>query len=446
MPNKTEDLVKMIRVREDDLQAYIRNKVPDGDMETFFGKHAAAVRLYATVEQTPRKKGDSIIILLPGMMGSVLEDVEGRNEVLWLNPLAFLRGHLNHLDMAEDGYVDATPGVHVQAPSLIWIVYAKMLLRLQHEHEVYTFPYDWRRAPDAQARHLSQFIDQKLAASDKKKVTLVGHSMGGLVLFDYLIGEETRAHAEQFVQRAITLGTPFRGVMDAVVGLARGDDPTLEIARRLNRANDPQRMLCSFPSMYSILPAPGEFYSNWNPIPELDIWNPDTWGQANIPINPRLLAQARKHYQHIASADPQVPLYTIAGTYCSTPVALPGKLLTAIPRYIREGIQGGDGTVEVVSATFKQCPAYFVQEVHIELVLENAVIEGIMHWVDGGEPTGLVRRIEEVVQDDAPLRGTPPVPHAIIDPNQTARKISADETPSRADILALFGYTVTRRE
>jgi len=439
MANKTEDLVKMIHVSEDELQAYIRQEVLDREMETFFGQHASAVRLYASVDQIARKKGDSIIILLPGLSGSVLENVGRNAEVLWLNPLAFLRGHLNHLDIAEDGQTEATPGVHIEAPSPIWIVYAKMLLRLQYAYEVHTFPYDWRRAPDAHIQQLQQFIDEKLTASDKTKVTLVGHSMGGLVILDYLTNEETRAHAEEVVARAITLGTPFRGTLDAVVNLARGDDPKMEIARKLNKANDPQRMLRSLPGMYTILPAPKELYPAWDPIPDLDIWNPDTWQQANIPINNQLLAQGREHHAQIAAADPQVPLYTIAGTYYDTPVELSGNLLTAIPRYLREGIQGGDGSVEVSSATFKNCPAYFVQEVHIELVLESSVIEGIMHWVDGGEPSGLVRHIDQVVQDDVLLRGAEPTPQAILNADQTVKKISADQALSRADIMALFG-------
>ncbi|MBN1312151.1 MAG: alpha/beta fold hydrolase [Anaerolineae bacterium] len=439
MPNKAEDLVKMIHVAEDELQTYIRQEVPDREMEAFFGQHAPAVRLYASVDQIARKRGDSIIILLPGLSGSVLENVGRGAEVLWLNPIAFLKGHLNHLDMAEDGQSNAIPGIRIEAPNPIWIVYAKMLLRLQYAYEAYTFPYDWRRAPDAHIQQLQQFIDQKLAASDKTKVTLIGHSMGGLVILDYLTHEKTRKHAEQVVARAITLGTPFRGTLDAVVNLARGDDPKMEIARKLNRANDPQKMLRSLPGMYTILPAPKELYPDWNPIPDLDIWSPDTWQQANIPINRRLLEQGREHHAHVAAADPQIPFYSIAGTYCDTPVKLSGNLLTAIPRYLREGIQGGDGTVEVSSATFKDCPAYFVQEVHIELVLESKVIEGIMHWVEGGEPAGLVRQINEVVQDDMLLRGTTFAPQAIFNATQTAQKISANQALSREDIMALFG-------
>jgi pimeloyl-ACP methyl ester carboxylesterase len=439
MSNAMDKLVKMVHVKEDELQTYIRQEVPDRDMETFFGPHASTVRLYASVDQTPKKKGDSIIILLPGLTGSVLENVGDNPEVLWLNPMAFLKGHLNWLDVAEDGQADAAPGIHIQSPNLIWIVYAKMLLRLQYAYEVYTFPYDWRHAPDAHARQLQQFIDEKLAASSKKQVTLVGHSMGGLVILDYLTREETRAHAEQVVKRAIAIGTPFRGTLDTVINLARGDDPKLEIARLLNRANDPQKFLRSLPGMYTILPAPRELYSGWNPIPDLDIWNPDTWRRANIPINPSLLAQARAHHERVAAADPQVAFYTVAGTFYDTPVNLSGNLLTAIPRYIRDGIQGGDGTVGVSSAILQGRPAYFVQEVHIELVLESKVIEAIMHWVDGGEPTGLVCRIEQVVQDDMPLRGLSLTSQGIQNVDQTVRKISADEALDRSDIMALFG-------
>ncbi|MBN1427921.1 MAG: alpha/beta hydrolase [Anaerolineae bacterium] len=441
--NKTEDLVKLIRVSEDELQTYIRQDVPDRAMETFFGRHAATVRLYASVDPIARKRGDSIIILLPGFMGSVLENVGEDAEVLWLNPIAFLKGHLNRLDMTEDGQANAAPGIHIEAPSPIWIVYAKMLLRLQYAYEVYSFPYDWRRAPDDHAQRLRQFIDEKLAASDKKKVTLVGHSMGGLVILDYLTGEQTRSHAERVVARAVTLGTPFRGTLDAVINLARGDDPKMEIARKLNKSNDPQKMLRSLPGMYTVLPAPRELYPHWNPLPDLDIWDPDTWQQAGIPINSRLLARAQEHHACIAAADPQVPFYTVIGTYCNTPVELSGNLLTAIPRYLREGIQGGDGTVEVSSATFKDRPAYFVQEVHIEMVLESTVIEGIMHWVDSGEPTTLVRAIDKVVQDDTLLREATFVPQAIRNTGQLTRKISANEALNRADIVTLFGDKTT---
>ena len=127
MPNTANDLLNMNSVSEDDLHDYLRTEVPRESMEAFFGQHAAEIERYAAAEKKDNKKGDSIIIFLPGLTGSQLENVGSGAEVLWVNPLAFLSGHLNHLDMTEDGSRDATPGVRVEATHPIWIVYAKLV-------------------------------------------------------------------------------------------------------------------------------------------------------------------------------------------------------------------------------------------------------------------------------------------------------------------------------
>jgi len=434
----TNDLVKLISVEEDDLHEYLRREVPDESLESFFGKHAAAVRDELAVKPADNKKGDSIIILLPGLTGSLLEDVGSDAEVLWINPLAFLGGHLNHLDLDEDGLKDASPGVRVEATKPIWLVYAKLMLSLQQEFEVHSFAYDWRFAPASAAARLKDFIDDKVAGSSRKQVTLVGHSMGGLVIMEYLSGENTKSHASQMVKRAITLGTPFKGALDAALLLAKGNDPKMEIAQKLNRSNDPLKMLRSFPSIYHVLPAPNNLYPNWSPLPDLDIYDPATWDNAHIPVSSKHLAAAKAYHERISKADPQVPLYTVVGVYYATPVQLLGKLLTAIPRYIRDGLQGGDGTVEGISATFKDRPAYFVQEVHIELVLEQAVIDAIKAWVEGGQPTSLVQQVDKVVLNDAPLRGASiGAPQGIIT-GKVASKVSGNQDLNSEDIRALF--------
>jgi len=437
MPN-TDDLVKMISVDESDLHDYLRTEVPDESMESFFGKYAADVRNAVAAPRADNKKGDSMIILLPGLTGSLLEDVGSDAEVIWINPLAFLKGHLNRLDLDADGVKDAVPGVRVEATKPIWLVYAKLLLSLQQEYEVYSFAYDWRFAPDHAAAKLKDFIDEKLAGSSRKQVTLVGHSMGGLVIMEYLSGEATKSHASKVVKRAITLGTPFKGALDAALMLAKGNDPKMEIAQKLNGSNDALKMLRSFPSMYHVLPAPNGLYPDWNPLPDLDIYDLEMWKSAQTPLNPRHLAAAKAFHQRMATADPQTPVYTVAGVYYATPVKLLGKLLTAIPKYVREGLQGGDGAVEATSATFKDRPVYFVQEVHIELVLEQTVIDGIKTWVEGGQPTSLAQQIDKVVQNDAPLRGASiGAPQSIIT-GKVANKVTANQDLNSEDIRALF--------
>lgn len=438
MAISSDDLVNLASVDEDDLRRYLRNEVPQDTMESFFGKYADEMNHFVNRNPKDTKKGDSIIILLPGLTGSLLEDVGSDAEVIWINPLAFLKGHVNHLDLDDSGMKDATPGVRIEATRPIWIIYAKMMLALQEEYEVYSFPFDWRRSTADSARRLMAFIDEKTAASPRKQVTLVGHSMGGVVIASYLCGDKTQAHAAKKVKRAITLGTPFRGALQVVFTLARGNDPKMLIADKLNKANNAVRMLRTCPGMYELLPAPNGLYSDWEPLPKLDIWNADTWIKAGYPINPRHLAAGLAHHQALAAADPQMPIYNVIGTYEPTPVKLTDALFTAIPKYFRDGLMGGDGTVAVYSAQFKTSPAYYVQEVHVELVLEQTVIEAIEAWVDGGQPTSLVRDVSQVVQNDLPLRAASPLAPMSLRTDTIAKKVSAAETLTSEDVRTLF--------
>jgi triacylglycerol esterase/lipase EstA (alpha/beta hydrolase family) len=65
------------------------------------------------------------------------------------------------------------------------------------------------------AEALSEVVSLALKRADARKVDLVGHSMGGLVVRYYI---ECLGGAE-FVHSAVTIGTPHRGTKTAVLGL-----------------------------------------------------------------------------------------------------------------------------------------------------------------------------------------------------------------------------------
>ncbi len=421
-------MLKLNQLDEDELVHYVRDEMTASDMERYFGEHANLIRTYATVEEPTEKQGDSLIVILPGMMGSVLENAGEKDPgVIWVNFRALMKGHMAYMQLSPDGKSDLTPGVSIRAPRPLWLAYSKMYMRLRHDFDVCCFSYDWRRSSRDNALLLKDFIDYQLASSPHDKVTLVGHSMGGLVSMHYLNSEP--AHAEQSVQRLITLGTPFRGAMEAVPILSQANSAKMRLAARLNKNNNPLEVLLSMPSIYELLPAPNTLYPDWDPVPELDIWDAAVWQELGIPFSEKHLEHAKESHRLIVEADPQIPVFTVIGTNYNTPVRLLGKMLTGELLTVQTGEEGGDGTVEVLSARFKDRPAYYLHEVHIELVLDNAVIDSIMEWVNGGEPTRLVTDIDDVVLDDARFRGIGEVlPYGEeVDTEQMAQKITAQD-------------------
>src|SRR5687768_5487007 len=99
----TTQMSKITRLDQGDLKKFIMEDASDAELMDYWGKHAASMRDLASSSEAPTKKGDSLIVLLPGLMGSTLEDRGTNPELMWVNPLAYARGRINKLDLAEDG-------------------------------------------------------------------------------------------------------------------------------------------------------------------------------------------------------------------------------------------------------------------------------------------------------------------------------------------------------
>ena len=428
-------LEKINMMKEDELRKFLGQEASGEEMEVLFGDEAEAVKLYAETEPDKDKQGDSLLIMLPGLMGSVLADKN--SGVIWVNPFAFLKGRMNDLDLKPDGKTDAVSGVKIFAPNPLWIAYAKIVMRLEHGFETHSFPYDWRRSTVDTAKQLMAFIDEKLAASPHDKVTLVGHSLGGIVTADYLVSEATKAHAEKHLARAITLGSPFKGAVDAFTVLAGQSNDKMDAAKKLSKKNRPDQMVRSLPSTYQILPAPRGLYKDWDPIPDLDIYDPAMWKEQGIAINEKHLAQAKIDHEVRAKGDPQVDFINIVGIHYDTKVSFIGKMLDALPKIQKEGPGGGDGTVAIQSAIFPGRTPYYIHEEHVELVIDRTVIGSIMEWTAGGHPTDLVQNIDDVVLDDGKLRAAAE-PEETVDMDAVAKKLEAGEELTHAEIKAMY--------
>jgi pimeloyl-ACP methyl ester carboxylesterase len=117
------------------------------------------------------------------------------------------------------------------------------------------FPYDWRLSNVVSARRLKSAVEpalqrlretyQNLTEDAEPRIVFVCHSMGGLIARYYI---EVLGGCEK-TRRLITIGTPFRGSINALDYLANGYRPGWGPVR-INLS----RLMASFPSVYELLP------------------------------------------------------------------------------------------------------------------------------------------------------------------------------------------------
>ena len=208
-----------------------------------------------------------VVVLLPGITGSVLRDSRGRD--LWAptagtaaRALITLGRSLADLELrdehADDGVTAPLmiPDLHL-IPGL-WKIdgYSKVSGYLQQQFAVtpgknfFAFPYDWRRDNRVAAHRLKEQTDRWLwqwrRESRDAKLILVGHSMGGLVARYFL----ECLDGWRDTRRLVTFGTPYRGSLNALNFLTNGMRKQLGPVPVL----DLSRLLRSFPSIYQLLP------------------------------------------------------------------------------------------------------------------------------------------------------------------------------------------------
>ncbi|HXX46755.1 MAG TPA: hypothetical protein VEN47_00915, partial [Myxococcota bacterium] len=225
------------------------------------------------------------VVLLPGIMGSALT-LEG--ETVWPpTPAELVLGYRRIGKLASPRAV-ASDLIRSVA---CFPIYQSLIDQLAQwgfaeaaaggrSGRLVAWPYDWRVDLRASAAKLAQDLDQ--LASQGAEITLLAHSMGGLVSrcaleLDQPSGNGWRASVRQLV----TMGTPHRGAPVALV-YALGQQSTLGLDKsdiRTLAANP------SFPSTYQLIP-PGDAFGFWSrqggavPLQPVDALAPNVFGLA----------------------------------------------------------------------------------------------------------------------------------------------------------------------
>ncbi|WP_147165099.1 esterase/lipase family protein, partial [Pararhodospirillum oryzae] len=187
------------------------------------------------------------VIVVPGITATYLrDDYPLPPEMIW-RVLPFQRDPERAAMHPDNIAVEAVEPAAVRSDQLFEICYRELILELRHgltqrsdePVPVYPFSYDWRRPlTDSQAaldRFISEVIERTVVTrpyhqdgyATRRTVTLVGHSMGGLVIAGFLKADaERRARVEAppppRVRKVITLASPFRGSLEAVLKMTTG--------------------------------------------------------------------------------------------------------------------------------------------------------------------------------------------------------------------------------
>jgi hypothetical protein len=359
---------------------------------------------------------NDLIIVLPGIMGSVLEK-NGR--VVWDTTAAALwagitsrGGSILGLTMENDDPERETARDQVVATKLIddlaiiprfWKVdgYTELVAALAQSFNIVEvapdddaagnlirFAYDWRRDVRATARRLARVAAAKLAlwqrsgGTSNSRVVLIAHSMGGLVARYALecegLWRSTRA--------LITLGTPYRGAPRALDYLVNGRTLGMFGTRFL----DVTRVIRSFPSAYQLLPR-YQVVGTAGGLKRIHEVSADLFGLDPAMFNAQTsfhaeldrAAEANKSdseyvrgsYEWTAVVGVQQP--TIVGTRWAGGLLAPSvELLAGLP----EEHPDGDGTVPRLAALpFGQdFRGFFVPQAHESLQSDHGVLADLV--------------------------------------------------------------------
>ena len=173
------------------------------------------------------------VIVVPGITAtSLIDDYPLKADALW--SMVLNKEYARIALHPDDLRYEAIEPAHV-VPRQLFPIYDDLIKALRHELSsradkptpVFAFPYDWRMDIAATANHLGAFIDEVISrtrllhhyeGADHLKVDLVGHSMGGLLIGEYLSQFASRSK----VSKVVTIGTPFTGSVEAVVKIATG--------------------------------------------------------------------------------------------------------------------------------------------------------------------------------------------------------------------------------
>jgi len=295
-------------------------------------------------------------LFVPGFLGSNLhlgDPLLGQANKIWLGVPTFLGGGYKLLDL--DGHFPIPGNIPLEIGETVTYVYGDFYQWLSTRFEVVdTIPWDWRTGADLAAPGVAQVLRDEFAMGHK--VTLIGHSMGGIVaaMAANLLTPEEKGNLSWIV----TIGTPWRGswrAIEALLGRAESVRQGSDLAAiglfsipRWERFKI-QQVISSFQGLYQLFPN-DEIQAELSPPGVPNVWNPVDIVDVFTPCNVAKLAQGRTFANANHRPDPSIPHINVygVGSRCPGPFTPADHFNDSNLDYALTG----DGVVPIQSARF----------------------------------------------------------------------------------------------
>lgn len=380
-----------------------------------------------------------IVILIPGIMGSVLSR---NNSVVWLDYPDLAMNGIQELAFSKNGTSDK-PKTEIEATHLIESAYAKLANHLIAEnYEVLCFPYDWRKSLKSQGdklcEEIKKLLNKEITMADESKkpfdlpIKILAHSMGGILVRDLMINHEdvyNQLHKRPGF-KFVMLGTPWRGSY-MIMQFLTGQGKRFQALNKLTFLESKEKLLSTvskFPGVIDLLPVtpenPSHDFGNnkwWLELKEKS--KEEFWSSPLKEILEEWSSYCEKAKAIILDKE---NVYYVAGKADHTVNDF------KIPR--KGGIKyfwtpEGDGSVtwnsgipqELHSTEGQQSNnpnVYYVDVEHGELANEPTLFAGIVDLIRFGKVIDK-QEFKETPLPVVSMRGNLPLPEAPIVPNKT---------------------------
>ena len=350
---------------DEEIERRLLDRRADPELDALFGRPQHA-ELRDLARRASGQRGGHRVLILPGIMGSTLGlRRPGRDDdIKWFDPVEIALGGLTRL---------ALPSARrIEPLGVLLFAYLRLKLSLRAAGFDADFhPYDWRHSIGDAGRALAD----RLGHEPRRKVSLVAHSMGGLV------ARAALAHrGATRVDRVVQLGTPNRGAYGTIKAL-RGTYPLVRRLALLDLAHGARELardvFCTLPGLVELLPG-SEDCEGFDPFKAGD------WPKGPRP-KAALLTAAHKTLADLPAPDERFAL--IAGSGHET--------LTGVR--VRDGEMAfrrsdeGDGTVPLALARFDGLATWITSRQHGAMPGDEAVTHAVVELIERGDTSLLPR-------------------------------------------------------